>query len=55
MVGLFKPEEFEVLALDAAGLFDNRPENVNANGEFIYRVSGYEGFPAIYARRVSSR
>ena len=54
VTGAFEPEEIANLASEADFLND-RPANVNADGEFIFRVSGYEGFPAVYARRVSSR
>ena len=47
--GSFEPEEIEDLAFEEASFSDVRPTNVNADGKLIYRVSGYEGFPAIYA------
>jgi len=53
--GSFEPEEIENLALDEASFLDVRPANVNADGQFVFRASGYEGFPALYLRRVSSR
>ena len=54
VTGAFEPEEIADFASEASFLSD-RPANMNADGEFIFRVSGYEGFPAVYARRVSSR
>ncbi len=54
VTGAFEPEKIAKLASEA-GFLNDRPANVNADGEFIFRVSGYEGFPAVYARRVSSR
>ena len=51
----FTPEEIEDSAFDETSLLNVRPSNVNADGKLIYRVSGYEGFPAIYACRVTFR
>lgn len=54
-IGSFDPNEVSNLVFDEASFLDIRPANVNADGEFIFRVSGYEDFPALYVRRVSSR
>ena len=53
--GPFEPKEEASLVFDETSFLDDRPANVNSDGEFIFRVSGYEGFPALYACRVSSR
>ena len=42
-------------ALDVADSGLERPEYVNADGEFRYATSGYVGFPAIYQRPVECR
>jgi len=55
VIGSFEPEEIDDLAFDGASFSGDRPANVNADGQFVFRVSGYEGFPALYVRRVSSR
>ena len=54
VAGAFEPEETADFASEE-GFLNDRPGNVNSDGEFIFRISGYEGFPALYARRVSSR
>ena len=54
VTGAFEPEKIANFASEA-GFLSDRPANVNADGEFVFGVSGYEGFPAVYARRVSSR
>ncbi len=33
---------------------ESRPANVNADGEFKFKVSGYVGFPGIYLRHAGS-
>lgn len=43
------------IALGGADLWLERPMNVNADGEFIFATSGYEGFPVIYQRPFKCR
>ena len=42
-------------ALDVADSGLERPEYVNADGEFIFATSGYVGFPTIYQRPFECR
>jgi hypothetical protein len=46
VTGAFEPEKIANFASEA-GFLNDRLANVNADGEFIFRVSGYEGFPAV--------
>lgn len=55
LTGPFEPDEAANLVFDDTSWLDDRPANVNLDGEFLYRVSGYEGFPVLYACRVGSR
>lgn len=45
---------FDIEGVDGQPYVPHRPDYVNADGEFKFKVSGYVGFPAIYLRHAGS-
>jgi len=45
---------FDIEGVDGQPYVPHRPDYVNADGEFKFKVSGYVGLPAIYLRHAGS-